>query len=1043
MIHVFILAFFFISGLTGLIYEVLWTRLIVHIIGSAPFAVSIVLSVFMGGLGLGSYWAGRSIDRLTRPFTLIRTYGLLELIVGIYAVLLPALIAVFRPLHALVYNHLFAYPIIYNLITFAGCMLLLIVPVTCMGATLPILSRFTVTRLSHAGSHLGRLYGINTVGGAAGAFVCGFLIIDRWGIQGSIFFAAALNVVIGISSVAASLFMPEETVNTEPSSLPPSSPETNESSSNGLFVSGALVIFTVSGFCAMTYEVVWTRLLGLIVGPTTYSFSIVLITFITGLALGSMVFGKLGDLTGKPYPLLLYSQIAAGITALWISHIMGNSQIFFAKLIYTFSADFTKLEGLKSLVLFCFMFPTTFFLGATFPLTGKIVTNNLSRIGKSIGNAYALNTAGAVLGSFCGGFVLIPLFGKELSLRLVIVLQIAVAAFFTALYYRSAQKQIREWIPVTLIVLYGLAMTIPYPHWNRMLLSIGKYHRYDEPELLNMGWPVALFFGTEIFEDYHAGELVYYGDGIGGFTTVKKDTDSIGTVGYSLFNTGKSDASTDSGDMVTQTLLAHFPLLFHDNPRRVMVLGLASGITAGEVLNYPVEHLDVIEINNQVVEASSFFTPWNNAVLDNPRTELIIQDGRAHIELTDRMYDVIISEPSNPWMEGLASLFTREFFTAVRDRLDENGIFTQWVHAYQMDWNTFSLVGRTFIDVFPRSLLVVDDPTGLGYDYLLVGFKGNKTLDLETAARNLAFARKSHNITLLNPGIFFNLVVAENLDTVFGPGPLNTDNRPHLEYMAPKLMHISDPSITDNIVAKSLLSITTNKVRRDILTDVDGQLDYVTYCLSFDRHLNKIIYFEHATPAQWKRFENLMVTYCSDRLVDDFSFIPQDDIRRKCIAAQMGFVRSRLSETPHKAPLYFHLGNLALRNGMTGEAVSLFQTALTHDPEYDEAHYNLARIYNQQGETDSAIVHYSEAIRINPYNVRAYNNLGNIMLHQGKADEAIRLYRAALDIQPDFASAHRNLGSALISTGNTPEGEKHLQEALHLEQKSVNLQDEE
>jgi spermidine synthase len=245
-----------------------------------------------------------------------------------------------------------------------------------------------------------------------------------------------------------------------------------------------------------------------------------------------------------------------------------------------------------------------------------------------------------------------------------------------------------------------------------------------------------------------------------------------------MVNSGKVDAST-RGDMKTQTLSAHLPMLFHRDAKTVMVLGLASGVTAGEVLHYPVERLDVLEINQEVVRASDIFIPWNNNVLSDPRTNLIVQDGRAHLQLTDRKYDVIISEPSNPWMAGLAALFTYDFFALARERLNEDGIFVQFIHSYQMDWPTFSLVGRTFAKVFPNSLLILADPSGIGSDYFLVGFRGKGKLVPENAERNFPYVRKSENVTLLNLKLLYRLVMSEDLRRLLIPTADHGLSSPH------------------------------------------------------------------------------------------------------------------------------------------------------------------------------------------------------------------------------------------------------------------------
>ena len=241
-----------------------------------------------------------------------------------------------------------------------------------------------------------------------------------------------------------------------------------------------------------------------------------------------------------------------------------------------------------------------------------------------------------------------------------------------------------------------------------------------------------------------------------------------------------------------------------------MVLGLASGMTAGEALYYPIDRLDVLEVNKEVIKACEFFTPWNNGVLRDPRAHILFQDGRNHLELTRRTYDVIISEPSNPWMAGLANLYTLEFFRTVRDRLRDKGIFVQWIHSYEMDWPTFAMVGRTFSEVFPRGVLMTT-LTGVG-DYLLVGFKGEQGLDLKVALEQFKYARKSRNMTLPDPRLLFHLVMAEDLKGLFGTGPLHTDSWPRLEFAAPRLLYGKDSGIAEKIMRNRSLSLRTKEI---------------------------------------------------------------------------------------------------------------------------------------------------------------------------------------------------------------------------------------
>ena len=674
-IFLLVLICFFLSGFSGLIYEILWTRMMVKIIGSAPFAVSIILSIFMGGLGLGSYLAGRFVDRFQNPRALVKLYGILESLIAVYALLIPLLLTAFQPLQTIIYNGLYDRFIIYHLATFMISALILGFPVICMGATLPLLCRFYVANLEHLGTHTGHLYGLNTIGAALGSLSCGFWLINLWGMTGTLAAAVAINFLIGTACLASShkarLRLVDGVATTLRSEKKTKKQQVIDPDQTGSFErKAALVIFGVSGFCAMASEVIWTRLLGLIAGPTTYSLTIVLVTFIIGLALGSFIFGYLADRVKNVFRLLLFTQIAAALLVLGISQLMGGSQLFFGKLIFTYKDQFALQNLLKAVFLFGFMIMPTLCFGACFPLVGKITTRSATRVGRSIGLAYMFNTMGALLGPLCAGFVLIPQVGKESGLALVVGLQLVTCLVVAGILLAKKKHSALQFGWLATPVLAGLSLCFYYPAFDHGQFASGKYHRFEKirAELTDNGWLESLFQGSRILPQSGKHELVYYGDGIGGFTTVTKSANALGQVKYSLANSGKADASS-RGDMATQTLLAHFPMLFQKNPRAVMVIGLASGVTAGEVLWYPVEKLDILEINDQVVAASNFFSPWNNHVLSDPRTQLIIQDARAHLQLSAQSYDVIISEPSNPWMAGLAALFTRDFF----ETASENG----------------------------------------------------------------------------------------------------------------------------------------------------------------------------------------------------------------------------------------------------------------------------------------------------------------------------------------------------------------------------------
>ena len=945
-----------------------------------PFAVSIILTVFMGGLGLGSFLAGKTTDLIKHPLKLVRMYGILELAVGAYCLLLPMILTAVEPICAVMYNSLFNYFMLYSFLTFVVCSVLLILPVICMGATLPILCRFYVSRMSHLAGHIGRLYGLNTIGAAVGSLLCGFWLINYLGMTGTLVFAAAINLVIGLVAIGASykLKTEEGQINQAGEDAFSQSRQEGTVSAYKGTIPASLIVFAVSGFCAMSYEVIWTKLLGLIIGPTTYSFTIVLVTFITCLALGSIYFGRLGDKVEKPIWLLIYTQLAAVLLALLVSQILGNSQFFFAKLIYTFQNSFILLSVSKAVILFAFMFLPTFFLGATFPLVGKICTPSLSRVGKSIGFAYMINTVGAVLGSFCAGFLLLPLMGKENGLKLVFVIQTSTILIIAAwLIWINKQDKVKLASVVAPAAL-GAILCLFYPSWNREALSMGKYHRLQTfgSEFNKNGWLKALLNGSDIMAKYNLGKVVYYGDGVAGFTTVLEVQDELGKIDYFMAISGKPDAGTVQ-DMPTQVLMAHFPLIFHPNPKAVMVLGLASGITAGETLCYPIEQLDILEISNQVVKADGFFKPWNSNVLSDPRTELIIQDGRAHLQLTNRKYDVIISEPSNAWMAGLATLFTRDFFELAKDRLNQDGIYAQFLYSYQLNWDSFSMIIRTFADVFPNSILINTS----AQDYLLIGCAGDNSLKLDNAERNFKFAQKSKNMTLLNPKSLYGLIATEDIGSLCGPGAINTDAWPRLEYSAPKTMFTYDPIIQENIYSKRRLKPDTITVLGEIFPDVNAQIDFATLVFSLNAPRTDVINLANATPQQKQRYIKFVTDYCSSRLFD-CSILQDDALEEECRSIQIKTIEEKLNILEDKASAYITLGDLYRANQLPSDAEKYYYKALELKPDSASLYNNLAVALSMQGKLNEAIVYYNKALQIDPSMEGARQNLNRAQAEQ-------------------------------------------------------------
>ena len=1033
-----ILVLFLCSGMTGLLYEVIWSRMIVKVIGAAPFAISIVLTVFMGGLGLGSYLAGRYIDQIQKSSQLIQLYGLMEIGIGIYALLLVGVIQASQPIFSSIYNQSTDHLLIFNAVILIGAFILFIIPVTLMGATLPILIRFYVANLGHLGARVGRLYAINTIGAAVGSILSGFFLIKLWGVDGTLRFAVVVNFMIGGLSFVLASWVAKRTALAEVASGRQgvsSYQNKDEIEYSRPHQIAALAIFAVSGYAAMAYEVIWTRLLGLILGPTTYSFTIVLTTFIIGLALGAMLFGWLADRSKHPFRLLLITQMSAAILALFVSQFLGNSQFFFAKLIFSFRDNFVMLSFAKAILLFVLLLGPTIALGATFPLVGKIYTSSIRKLGKSIGFAYAINTIGALLGAFSAGFILIPLLGKENSLSLVIGIQLLTVLVIVGLLYPQGEKS-----RIRLILLgsgiLGLLLTFAFPHWDRQQLATGKYYRFSSysDALKNASWWDALMkLPRDFMPNISGTEVVFYGDGIGGFTTVEKDIDPFGKPQYVLYNSGKADASSES-DMATQTMLAHLPLLFHPQPKNVMILGLASGVTAGEALFYDLDRLDILEISEQVVEASDFFSETNSDVLSHPATNLIIQDGRAHLELTDQIYDVITSEPSNPWMAGLANLFTEEFFRLTKSRLNWDGVFIQWLPSYQMDWTTFSMIGRTFTKVFPNSLLMKSFIGG--NDYLLVGFNGLKQLSLENGFKNLPRLQKSPNLVVEDPRILYRLIVSDNLPALFGSGPGHTDDHPILEFMAPQRMHLVDKTVERTLAARRTLGDEINDVMREVL-DVEGQLKFARFMLSVYSPFPDMVDLSEATEEQKAEYAEMLMAYSANNAVQNYDMFDSMGLRDTVVQMQIAQLAQKLPSLPNRLASFFILANAHAELGEFDESIKYCRQIIEMGSDPIEANLNLGLFCMNAGRNEEAIAAYQTVLALDPKHSHAQNNLGTLFEQAGDKGRARNSYEAAIRIDPGLAMAHFNLARLQMGTGAIDSALQSYSQTIHLDPEYV------
>jgi spermidine synthase len=763
-----LLACFFLSGATGLIYEVAWTRSLTLIFGSTTFAVSTSLAAFMAGLGAGAVGFGKLVDRSRHP---LRAYAVLELGIGASALAFPLVLPGLIPLYRTLWESYHPSFWTLSLIRFGILFLLLLVPTVLMGGTLPALVKYFESRESGLGRQAGLLYGLNTFGAVLGAGAAGFALLPGLGLQRSTMLTAVLNLVIG----AVALILSRTEV------LPLRAPGSEHPPSGKRLVgtreAGLLAISGVSGFVALLSEVAWTRALILVLGSSTYGFTTMLVAFLVGLAGGSLLMARLLCRRVDLLWTLALLQAGIGASSLVGAYLLAELPLLYLYLFKAVSGSPALLVAGQFALACLVVLGPALLLGAVFPVVVQLLGGGSREAGGRVGVVYAANTSGAVLGAFAAGFVLIPKMGIANTLTLGIALSLSAAL---AVLLAAGPQWRRAGVTAALLV----SLPVLAPRWEALAMSSGVYK--EAPLYLRLySSPRDVF--TRLLPQFR---VLYYREGATATVTVTERPSLEDHRHLALSIDGKVDAST-GGDMPTQVLSGHIPVLLHPRPQKVLVVGLASGVTVGAVTRHPVREVTVVEIEPAVVEASRLFATFNHRALDDPRVRLVTEDARNFLLLSHDRYDVIISEPSNPWMSGPAKLFTREFFLLGRERLEPRGLFVQWLQLYGMTESSLETLIRTFQSVFPHFLVFQPAPG----DLLLVGGVEAVRVTVPRIRERLELAAVAADLARVGVRDIFDLLARFRLGDAearayAGAGPLNTDDNALVEFSAPWEVHL-------------------------------------------------------------------------------------------------------------------------------------------------------------------------------------------------------------------------------------------------------------
>ena len=754
-----ILALFFVSGATGLILEVVWSRMLVGLLGSTTWGILTILVVYMGGLGLGGLLGGRFAARSNRP---LRLYGWLEVGIGLYTFAVPALFTAAGTLFVRASQELGEGSAVAACGRAIMASVALALPTTLMGATLPALTRFVARTWERPGRAAGLLYAANTSGAVVGCFVSGFILILWLGLVATNALAGALDLAIGLLALGLARRVPNEPREVAGRAAVPG---TSLSSRQAGLV---LAVASLSGFCGLAYELLWTRgLLTALTESTTYAFTLMLTVFLGGHAAGSAWAnhtrgaGRLG--AARDWRRLGLAQVCAGLTAMLTLPLLVLAQEPLEVIRITDRSTFwSNVFPFHLGVCLMVVFVPAAFLGATFALAARLYVEPGRQAGTTTGRLYGLNTAGSILGALTTAALLAPLLGTQAAVEALGLAQVAQGVLVYVFGGRDTRWAARIVGAVVLAALgvgmVGLNTALPF----RSVQS------HKEP-----------------------GRLIDTLEGQGATVTVHARSSADRVININ----GVNVAGTNHVLRTTQKLQAHLPLLLHPSPRAVLQIGFGAGGTCRSVaLHHEVESIDVAEISPEVLAmARRHFADVNHGVLDDPRVHVRVVDARSYMAVTDRSYDLILSDSIHPRFRGNATLYTRDYFALCAQRLRPGGLVSSWLPLYGLSVDDLRSILKSLQAVFPHVQIWYPN-SSTNENTVIVGSMESITIDwamLSMRLREPAVAADLAEVDIRGPFQLLDFFLAgDDAIAAFARSSwVNTDDHPRLEFLAPRTIH--------------------------------------------------------------------------------------------------------------------------------------------------------------------------------------------------------------------------------------------------------------
>ncbi len=971
-----VLLLFLVSGAAGLVYEVTWTRAFGVVFGNTVFAVSTVLTAFMLGLACGSWLFGRIADRSSRP---LKLFALLEVGIGVYAFAFPTILATTDLFYRWFFQsfHPSFYPLTF--VRFAMSVVMLLIPTALMGGTLPVLSKLWANspdkkEASEAGigKSAGLLYSVNTFGAVAGSFLSGYLLIRILGVSNTVYLAASANILVGALSFILSLFTDKPIEKKRKHSVRKPKPAKRSSAESEVIIEQAgrkrtivLAAVSVAGFCALALEVLWTRVLLFVLGTSVYAFACMLTCFILGIALGSYLCSRvfLARIKNCMFALGVV-EFLVGLSVLGSVPLLG--MLWYIDHILTqkvLAGPFWKEVAAHFIDASVVLLVPTVLMGMVFPIAVKICATSWKAAGKRIGEVYACNTMGCVIGSFAAGFVMVPLLGLRDSFLLVIAVQLSLAV--VVIFFSEKHRMVLG-VSAAVVSVVAIVISVQSIPRDVFLKTMNTYH--------------------------YPSEVIYIKDNATGTVTVHDLPDGDRLIAVD----GVDVAGMDLMLRTTQKLQGYVPLLMHKDPQKVLQIGFGSGETSGVGLAFGVEDYRIVDICPGVFEAGKFFEEINRGSYKDPRLRKIIMDGKNYVKLTDEKFDIIMNDSTYPGTTGSSALYTYDHFMQCREQLRDGGILSCWI-PLDLRGEDLQLIFRTFQEVMPHCCLWMANNC-LNKHAVLVGSASGLQIDFQRAGKLVEQPDISSDLAIINIHSVYDfldcfIVDEGGLRRIGGTGPLNTDDRPRLEFGAAIKREEEGCLITAmKWLSREHCSVLPYLVK---LGDTEAESQQVKSTLEqfftgTNYALRGLLGILQGDPQRMNtEFEKALQANPLDRDVQ--SCLDELDLEIKALVAAV-------ERTPNKAILRSRLAKryLLLRNyEAAGEQ---YQKFLELEPANAAGWSNLGFCYKELEQFEKAILALKKAIEYNAELVPAYLNLVDVYDRLARSYFMRKEYNLALEI---------------------------------------------